>query len=41
MEIYQNNKLNLKMEDMDRDAKKSKSSITSGTSGVSAISTIK
>ncbi|CAK69076.1 unnamed protein product (macronuclear) [Paramecium tetraurelia] len=41
IEIYQNNKFNQKMEDIDRDAKKSKSSITSGTSGVSAITTIK
>ncbi|CAD8212474.1 unnamed protein product [Paramecium pentaurelia] len=41
IEIYQNNKLNQKIEDMDRDVKKSKSSITSGTSGISAISTIK
>ncbi|CAD8127345.1 unnamed protein product [Paramecium sonneborni] len=41
IEIFQNNKLNLQVEDIDRDAKKSKSSITSGTSGVSAISTIK
>ncbi|CAD8193890.1 unnamed protein product [Paramecium pentaurelia] len=41
IEILQNNRLNQKNEDLDREAKKSKSSITSGTSGVSAMSTIK
>ncbi|CAD8116246.1 unnamed protein product [Paramecium sonneborni] len=41
IEILQNNRLNKKNEDIDREAKKSKSSITSGTSGISAISTIK